>query len=300
MSLFLFPGQGSQKPGMGRDFFESSPAAREVLEEAASLNPPRFLDTIFLGDADQLNDTLLAQPALLAVEVAIAQELRSRGLSPTACAGHSLGELVALCVAGVWTFAEAMRVTHARARAMTEDVPDGGMAAVLGLDADAIDALLPEGVQVANYNGPAQTIVTGTTAGLAAASGILKEAGAKRIMPLAVSGPFHSEYMRPASAKLREALDRVELRAPQIRLISSVTGAEVSDPDRIRELLIAQIHSPVRWTEVMRTAGRVPALEVGPGSVLRGLAKRMDGAPEVRAAGTVEEVDALFTEPGTE
>lgn len=298
MSLYLFPGQGSQKPGMGRDFHETSVAARAVFEEAAALNAPGFLETIFSGTAEQVNDTRVAQPALLTVEVAIAREIERRGLSPTSCAGHSLGELSALVAAGVWSFADAMRFTQARARAMSEDVPEGGMAAVLGLDADAIEAALPEGVQVANYNGPAQTIITGTNAGLVAAAVSLKAAGAKRVMPLAVSGPFHSEFMRPASARLRAALDGVELRAPRIRFVSSVTGGVVSDAETIRELLAAQIYSPVRWTDVMRVAGGFNAIEVGPGSVLKGLAKRMDGAPEVYLAGTIEEIDALPPELG--
>lgn len=293
MSLYLFPGQGSQKPGMGRDFHETSEAARAVFEEAAALNPPGFLETIFSGTAEQVNDTRVAQPALLTVEVAIARELERRGLSPTSCAGHSLGELSALVVAGVWTFPDAMRFTQERARAMSEDVPEGGMAAVLGLEAAAIEAALPEGVQVANYNGPAQTIITGTKAGLTAAAESLKAAGAKRVMPLAVSGPFHSEYMRPASARLRRALGEIELSPPRIRFISSVRGDEVIAVDEIRELLAAQIYSPVRWTDVMRAAGVVNAIEVGPGSVLKGLAKRMEGAPEIYLAGSIEEVAAL-------
>lgn len=299
MSLYLFPGQGSQKPGMGRDFHETSHAARVVFEEAASLNPPGFLEMVFCGTAEQVNDTRVAQPALLTVEVAIARELEGRGLSPTSCAGHSLGELSALVVAGVWTFADAMRFTQERARAMSENVPEGGMAAVLGLDAEAIETALPAGVQVANFNGPSQTIITGTKAGLACAAEVLKAAGAKRVMPLAVSGPFHSEWMRPASVRLRAALEGVELRAPRIRFISSVSGGVVSDAAAVRELLVSQICSPVRWTDVMRAAGAVRAIEVGPGSVLKGLAKRMDGAPEVHLAGTVEEAGQLLAAAGT-
>lgn len=293
MSLFLFPGQGSQRPGMGADLFERSPAARAVFDEAAPLLPDGFFDTVFSGAQDRLNDTRIAQPALLAVEVAISRHLEARGVRPAGSAGHSLGEIPALAVAGTLRFADALGLVLERARAMSENVPEGGMAAVMGLDADAIEAALPEGASVANYNGPAQTIITGTKAALAAAAALLKEAGAKRVVPLRVSGPFHSPLMRPAVERLRAVLDGMPLEPPRIRFISSVSGQEEDDPERIRTLLAEQVASPVRWTDVMRRARTGPVIEIGPGGVLKGLAKRIDGAPEVLPAGTLEEVDAL-------
>lgn len=291
--VFLYPGQGSQAPGMGRDFYDASPAARAVLDEAAAQAGDSFLTTLFEGDADTLAQTRVQQPALLAVEVAVTRHLESRGIRPAACAGHSLGEFSALVGAGVLEFGAAFALVQARARLMSEQVPEGGMAAVLGLDPAAIAAALPEGVDIANYNGPQQTIISGAKEGVAQAVEALKAAGAKRVLPLPVSGPFHSTLMGPAAARFREALADAPLRAPRCRFVSSVSGGEVADPEEIRALLGRQIDSPVRWTDVMRAFGPVPALEVGPGNVLQGLAKRTDGGPQVQAAGTLAAADAL-------
>jgi [acyl-carrier-protein] S-malonyltransferase len=293
MSLFLFPGQGSQKSGMGRDFYDQGGAAAALFHEAKALAPAGFLDSIFSGSAEDLRDTRLAQPALLTVETAIVRHLEEKGAPPAVCAGHSLGEIPALAAAGGMNFSDAFRLVRERARLMREDVPDGGMAAVMGLAPAKIEAALPEGAQVANYNGPAQTIISGNTAALAAASEKLRAAGAKRVIPLNVSGPFHSRFMQPAAEALEKTLADIELRAPAITFISSVSGQVENDPERIRTLLSRQLVSPVRWTQVMETAGVRPAAETGPGSVLRGLAKRMPGAPEIRPAGTVAEADAF-------
>ncbi|HIJ64670.1 MAG TPA: ACP S-malonyltransferase [Candidatus Hydrogenedentes bacterium] len=294
MSFFLFPGQGSQTPGMGQDFYESSPAARGILERAAALAPVGFLGAIFHGTPEQLKDTRLAQTALLAVEVAVAQHLEAAGCRPAGCAGHSLGEFSALVAAGAAAFEPVFRLADVRARLMAENVPEGGMAAVIGLPPSDIEAALPADVQVANYNGPQQTIISGGLAGLEEAERRLKEAGARRLIRLAVSGPFHSVLMAKAASRFRDELDKMELKPPRIRYISSVSAEEVRDPDEIRRLLGEQMLSPVRWTDVMGRIGPVPAVEVGPGRVLQGLAKRMDGAPAVELAGTVEAANALL------
>lgn len=296
MSFFLFPGQGSQKPGMGQDFYEGSAAARAVFEEAAAIMPEGFLDAIFTGEAEALNQTRLAQPALLTVEIAIVRHLESLGITPEGCAGHSLGEIPALVTAGACTFVDALRFTCERARLMSEEVPEGGMAAVLGLDADAIAAALPPEVQVANYNGPAQTIISGSRAGLEAAETALKAAGAKRVLPLKVSGPFHSEFMRPAAEAFTRFLADVPFQAPRIRFISSVSGQEENDPETLRAWLGRQLVSPVRWTDIMTRLAGDSAFETGPGNVLQGLAKRMDSAPEVQTLGTLAEADSLSGE----
>lgn len=296
MTFFLFPGQGSQAPGMGRDFYEASPAARAVLDEAAELAGSEFLSTVFEGSEEALSHTRVQQPALLAVEAAIARHLEARGIRPAGCAGHSLGEFSALIAAGVLTFPDAFRLVQLRGRLMSEDVPEGAMAAVIGLDPEAIEAALPDGVEVANYNGPQQTILSGTRAGLEAAADTLKAAGARRVLPLPVSGPFHSSLMETAADRFRRALADVAFRPPAVRFVSSVTGGDVTDPEEIRDLLGRQITAPVRWTDVMRTIGPVPAVEVGPGRVLQGLAKRMEGGPQVETAGTIESADALKEE----
>jgi [acyl-carrier-protein] S-malonyltransferase len=292
---FLFPGQGSQQPGMAQEFHEHSDTARAVFDAAAALSPPGFVDLIFHGEAELLNDTRVAQPALLTCCTAIARHLFSRGIAPTACCGHSLGEISALVAAGAVDFEDALRFTQVRAKLMSENVPEGGMAAVMGLDAAQIEAALPPGVEVANYNGPGQTIISGSSAGLSAAESALKAAGAKRVLPLKVSGPFHSLYMRPAAEAFAEVLRDVPFRAPAVRFVSSVTAGEVSDPEAIRALLARQLYSPVRWTDTMQALGGGRAVEVGPGSVLRGLAKRIEGAPEVAGSATLAEAEALLS-----
>lgn len=295
MSFLLFPGQGSQKPGMGQTFHESSQAARAVFETAADIMSGDFLDLLFRGSQDDLNDTRNAQPALVTVEVAVAAHLQAAGLQVTGAAGHSVGEIAALTATGVLPFDQALKITCERARLMSEDVPPGGMCAVLGLDADAIESLLPDDVQVANYNGPNQTIISGSNEGLEAAAPILKEGGAKRVLPLKVSGPFHSKYMESAAAKFAVFLEQFEFAAPSTgRFVSSVTGGEVTDPGEVRALLAQQLYSPVRWTDVLNTLGAVDAVEAGPGNVLQGIAKRMDGAPAVQLAGTLEQANTLI------
>lgn len=278
---------------MGQDFYEDSTAAREIFDQAAQFYGDGFLDGIFDASNTTLNDTRNAQPALLVVEVAIAAHLASIGIVATGCVGHSLGEISALVVAGVCSFEGAMGLTRERARLMSEGVPEGSMAVVLGLTAAQIEVHLPESVQVANYNGPQQTIISGTKAGIAVVSRALKEAGARRVMPLKVSGAFHSTLMREAATRFKEALSQVDFQVPAIRFISSITGSCITDPDVIRSSLSEQLYSPVRWTEVMGVVGRVSALEVGPGSVLKGIARRCEGAPDVRLVGTMALVDGL-------
>lgn len=297
MTGFLFPGQGSQAPGMGADFYAASTSARDILDRAAAMAESGWLDILLQGTDAELADTRMAQPALLAVEVAIAAHLKENGLTPSFCAGHSLGEYPALVAAGALTFEEAFRLVRERARVMSEDVPEGAMAAVIGLDAAAIEPLLPEGAQVANYNGPNQTIISGTVPAVEASETSLKEAGAKRVMRLNVSGPFHSECMRAARDTFREILQHAVLKPPAIRFVSSISGTDETDPERIRDLLGEQLCAPVRWTEVMAALGPVDALEVGPGRVLQGLAKRTENAPRVTPVGTLEAVEALGETP---
>lgn len=293
MTYFLFPGQGSQAVGMGRDFHEGSEAARAVLDKAEEVLGPGFLGAIFEGEQEQLNETRNAQPALVAVGAAIARHLIENGMKPSGFAGHSIGEITALAAAGSLSLEDALRITRLRARFMSEGVPAGGMAAVTGLDAAAISDNLAEGVNVANYNGPQQTIISGTEEGLAEAEELLKGAGARRVIRLPVSGPFHSPYMKTASEKFREELKDVTFEPPQGRFISSVSGLEESDPAHIRELLSTQLTGPVRWTQVLQRIGPVPALEVGPGKVLQGIAKRMEEGPSITLAGTLEQADAI-------
>lgn len=288
----LFPGQGSQAPGMGEDLYEADAEGR-VFFEKASEALPGLLEVMFKGPAEKLAQTHIAQVALLTVEMALNRRLRSRKIVPDACAGHSLGEFSALASAGALSFDEALRLVRLRGRCMSDNVPEGGMAAVVGITPEEVQAALPQGVVIANYNGPQQTIISGTVDGIAAAEPALKEAGAKRVITLAVSGPFHSPLMQPAAKAFEDALKGAVIGAPDCRFVSSVSGEEVAEPEEIRRLLIEQICSPVRWTKVMLTLGPVRALEIGPGRVLQGLAKRMENAPQVSAVGSLADADAV-------
>jgi [acyl-carrier-protein] S-malonyltransferase len=277
---------------MGEDVYQADAEGRVFFEKAAEALPG-VLDVMFKGPAEKLAQTHIAQVALLTVEIALNRRLRSRQILPAVCAGHSLGEFSALACAGSLKFEEALRLVKLRGRCMAENAPEGGMAAVVGITADEVSAALPEGVVIANYNGPLQTIVSGTLEGLAEAEPILKEAGAKRVIPLAVSGPFHSPLMEPAARAFEDALRSADIADPQCRFVSSVSGEPATTAEEIRQLLIAQICSPVRWTQVMQTIGPVKALEIGPGRVLQGLAKRMENAPKISAVGTLADADAV-------
>lgn len=293
MTFFLFPGQGSQRVGMAKDFYEASSPAREILDQAEELNGPGFLDLIFDGEADKLNHTKTTQVALLAVEVAIAKHLIESGHEAAGCAGHSLGEIPALVIAGSLSFENAMELTKERGRLSSENVPEGAMAAVFGLASDKIEAQLSDTVQIGNYNSPGQTIISGTIDGIEAAEKKLTEAGAKRVIRLKVSGPFHSSCMKGAAEEFRSVLGEVEFAEPRIPFVSSVSAKRESNPDEIRSLLAVQLCSPVRWTQVMELVGPVNALEVGPGRVLQGLARRTNDAPQIMTTDTLEKTDAL-------
>ncbi len=278
---------------MGRDFFDGSPAAHGVLDAAAALAGPDFLNLVFNGPAETLNLTVNAQPALVAVEIAIARHLESIGVPPSICAGHSVGEFAALVLTGAMTFEDAFTLVQARGRCMSDGVPEGTMAAVLMLEAAKVEAALPEGAYIANYNGPTQTILAGTKEALENAATAMKEAGARRVLPVKVSGPFHSPLMKSAEEAFRAELKSATISAPKIPFVSSVTGKHETDPEIIRELLAKQICAPIRWTQVFETIGSVPAAECGPGKVLQGIAKRMDNAPDVALAGTLEQAAQL-------
>ncbi len=295
MSFYLFPGQGSQVSGMGLSFYDNSPVAREIFDLAATICPGNFLDIIFQGESDTVNHTRVAQPALLTVSTAISRHLSAKNILPIGCAGHSLGEISALVAAEVCSFEDALRFTLERARLMSENVPEGGMAAIMGYPPEDIEACLVDKVWIANYNGPQQTIISGEFAALQEVIQRLNEAGAKRVIPLNVSGPFHSGFMKAASIEFSEIILNVPFTPPRCTFISSVTGAIENDPDKIRELLAQQLYSPIRWTQVMETIGEQPAYEVGPGSVLKGLAKRTPDAPLVQTMGTWDEACALST-----
>jgi [acyl-carrier-protein] S-malonyltransferase len=285
---FLFPGQGSQSDGM-LDAWGDHPAVRETLSEASAALGEDIARLIREGPKEALELTTNTQPVMLTAAIAAYRAWRAEGgAEPAAVAGHSLGEYSALVAAGALTLADALPLVRFRAQAMQDAVPvgTGAMAAILGLDADAVRAACAEAaaqsggvVEAANYNDPKQTVIAGTKAAVDKACELLKAAGAKRALPLAVSAPFHSSLMKPAAERLRDRLASVALAAPHIPVVNNVDVAVQTDPAAIRDALYRQAFGAVRWVEVMRALrgrGIGHFIECGPGKVLAGLVKRID------------------------
>jgi len=311
---FVFPGQGSQKVGMGVALAESSAAAREVFEEvdeALSQNLSRLMRE---GPMEDLTLTENAQPALMAVSMAALRILeREGGLTLSEAgrfvAGHSLGEYSALAAAGTLSLTDAARLLKRRGQAMQAAVPVGigAMAAVMGLDLDAVEAVAeaaqrtPEGkqeiCQVANDNAPGQVVVSGHKGAVERAIQLATEKGGRRSVLLPVSAPFHCALMQPAADAMAEALETASLAPPVLPLMANVTAAEAAAPDEIRDLLIRQVTGRVRWREsvtAMRAAGVEELVELGAGKVLSGLARRIEPDLGGAAVGTPEEIEALL------
>jgi [acyl-carrier-protein] S-malonyltransferase len=301
---FLFPGQGSQKVGMGRDLYDAHPQARAVFDEADATLGFSLSKICFEGPESELTLTANAQPAILTTSIAALRVLAGRSpLRPMALAGHSLGEYSALVAAGALRFADAVRLVHLRGKFMQEAVPPGvgAMAAILGLGASEVAAVCrevagDEVVSPANLNGGGQVVIAGHKAAVERACLAAKARGAKRALPLAVSAPFHCELMRPAAERLARELAQVEIAAPAWPVVTNVEAEPNSDPARIRDLLTRQVTAPVRWEEsVERLAsmGVASAIEVGFGSVLAGLVRRSAPALAVHPAGDVGSIASV-------
>jgi len=283
---FVFPGQGSQKVGMGKEAYELYPQVREVFEEASEVLEFDLRKLCFRGPEDELTLTENAQPAILTLSIGLYRVLESMGKTPSMVAGHSLGEYSALVAAGGMAFKDAVKAVKMRGRFMQEAVPvgEGAMAAVIGMDAQKIEeickGLKNEGpVEIANYNSPQQIVISGSKKSVEVACEILSKNGAKRVVTLPVSAPFHSSLMRPAQEKLKYVLYQMKFFDLQFPLISNVTACDVMEGERERELLIAQVTAAVRWTEsvqFMIKKGVNVFVEVGPGNVLSGLIKKTD------------------------
>lgn len=283
---FLFPGQGSQTVGMGVELSknEESSAFFKEADEALSF---QLSDLMENGPQEKLTLTYNTQPALLTVGAMIADRLKAEGIQPNYTAGHSLGEYTALVAAGVLSFKDGVSVVHKRGLYMNDAVPagEGAMAAILGMDGDQLkavtDAISESGavVQPANLNCPGQIVISGTKDGVEKACVQLKEAGAKRAIPLDVSGPFHSSLMKPAAEKLSAALDEIDMKEAAVPVIANVNAEAVVNPEKIKELLVEQLYSPVLWEDSVRKLldlGVTHFIECGPGKVLSGLVKKID------------------------
>lgn len=307
----LFPGQGSQAVGMGKDLAERFPAARAVFEEADEALGFALSTLCWEGPAEELTLTVNAQPALLTHSAAVWAVLREAELDVVCAAGHSLGEFSAYHAAGSLAFADAVRTVRRRGELMLASGRErpGTMAAVLGLDDAVVEGVCHEAsadasvVVPANFNSPGQVVISGDVEALERAGPMLVSAGAKKVQPLAVSGAFHSPLMAVAEAGLREQLEGAAFEAPAFAVVSNVTAQPVTDAAEARRLLVEQLTSAVRWSESVRTMLQLGAerfLEVGPGKVLTGMLKRIDRAAEGRGVplGTAEQVESFLNGEG--
>ncbi|NBD22504.1 ACP S-malonyltransferase [Paenibacillus glycinis] len=302
-TAFVFPGQGAQAVGMGRDIYEAFPSSRAIIDAADEALGFRLSDIIFQGPEELLKQTVNTQPALLAVSVAFLEALKTSGLKPDFVAGHSLGEYSALVAAGTLSFADAVRTVRARGEFMEQAVPSGqgAMAAVLGAEREALASLCASAsaeagaVELANVNCPGQIVVSGTSAGVQAIVERGKEAGAKRVIPLEVSGPFHSSLMKPAADRLKDVLAGVEMQDATVPVIANVTAQPVTDSGEIRKLLAEQVYSPVLWEDSVRyliEQGVDTFVEIGSGTVLAGLIKKIDKSVNIVPINSVEALKA--------
>ncbi|NHN88636.1 ACP S-malonyltransferase [Acetobacter conturbans] len=315
---FVFPGQGSQSPGMGQDLADAFPAAREVFQEVDDALGERLSKIIFEGPAETLTSTENAQPALMAVSMAVVRVLEREGgidfsRTATLMAGHSLGEYSALAAARSFGIAETARLLRLRGRAMQRAVPagEGGMAALIGVTPEQAREVCEEAallkvegqpdtheiIEVANDNGGGQIVISGQMGAIDRAIVIAKEKGIKRAVKLPVSAPFHSSLMRPAADEMAEALDAADVKPPMVPIIANVTAQKVTSPDVIRELLVKQVTGTVRWresVEAMVGMGVDHFVELGAGKVLSGLIRRIAPDAKTESVGTLDTIDGFI------
>ncbi len=289
---YVFPGQGAQAVGMGKDLYDNVPAAKELFEKANEILGFRITDIMFAGTPDELKQTKVTQPAVFLHSVILAKAL---GVKPDAVAGHSLGEFSALVVAGALSFEDGLRLVSKRAMAMQAacEAQPGGMAAILGLPDEVVEQACAETegtVVAANYNCPGQLVISGAVEAVDAACAKLKEAGARRALRLPVGGAFHSPLMEPAREELRQAIEAAPFHTPACPIYQNVDAQPHTDKEEIKRNLIAQLTAPVRWTQIVRTMladGVDSFTELGPGQVLQGLIRKVDAEVEVRSQSTL-------------
>ena len=306
---FVFPGQGSQYVGMGRDLYETYPEARAVFDEADEILGFDLSRLCFEGPKEELDDTINTQPAIFAMSIACLKALNPLfSLNPLFCAGHSMGEYTALVAAGALDFADGLKLVRERGRLMKEagEKHLGGMAAIIGLDAERVEEIcqkasfqLPaSSIQIANYNSPGQIVISGHREALERAMELARERGAKRVVPLAVSIASHSPLMQPAAEMLRRVVEATPFRKARIPIVANVTARPIAEPEEVREELVDQLISPVRWVEsieYMIAQGVTTFVEIGPKSVLTGLIRRIDKSVRTLNVGDVVGVKAFLS-----
>lgn len=287
---FVFPGQGSQYVGMGKEFYGNFDEAKEIFEEASEELGYNISKLCFEGPQEELNKTFKTQPAILTVSIAINKVLLSKDISPSVVAGHSLGEYSAVVSAGVLSFREAVKISEMRGRFMQEAVPEGKglMSAIIGLERNIIDEIctsVKSGyVSPANYNSPVQIVISGEKEAVLEAMKIAKERGAKKVVPLAVSVPSHCSLMAGASKKLSELLDKVVFKDPLIPVVNNADALFLYDSGSIKKSLVRQLNNPLLWEDSIKAifdSGIDTFIEVGPGKVLSGLIKRIEPSAKV-------------------
>ena len=300
---FLFPGQGAQTVGMGKDLHDAVPAAKAIFDEADQALGFSLSQLCFEGPMETLTQTINTQPAILTASVAAyeaaREALQAKGLTPAYTAGHSLGEYSSLVAAGSMTFTDAVKLVRERGRLMQEagDAQEGAMAAVMGMPEDQLQAICEaNGVDMANLNSAEQIVISGSKEGIEAAQKAAEEGGARRVVPLTVSAAFHSSLMDPAVPGMRTALASAAISAPTYPVVGNVTAQPLETADEITDELARQIRSSVQWfrtVEYLRDNGVTTFIEIGPGKVLTGLVKRTFAEAEVMNIGTLEELEEL-------
>lgn len=301
---FMFPGQGSQAVGMGKEFYDAYPQVKELYDQANNLLNKDIKEIIFSGPEETLTETENTQPALLLTSIAIHQILLTEGVQPVMTLGHSLGEYSALVAAGTLSLEDALPLVATRGRLMEQAFPkgQGTMAAVLGLPEAAIrevlDGITDEIVDIANLNCPGQIVISGSRAGIELASEKLKEKGAKRVLSLNVSGPFHSRLMKAANQEFANYLDKVEIKNASIPVYANVSATPVTESEEIKQLLIEQLYSPVRFEASIRRMldENIDAfVEVGNGKVLSGLLRKIDRSAKTFAIQDTKSLDDFIS-----